>query len=319
MTRLKPWFELVRLPNTFTAMADVLAGYWFVSGRLVFSWRLAALCLASACLYAFGIVLNDLADIAIDRTERPARPLPSARISLRAARRLLLVLAVSALALAAIAGLDQTVEWIGFPVDGYDWRPLAIALALMASIGAYDLGTKGTYLGPLNMGACRGLNLVLGMCAAWWFTSDIGLVAVCAMVLYVASLTYFGADEVDRSRRFRLVTGAAGAYIAILLLGVLIAGNELIAGKTLPTDWSSGDYYVLVLWLAFIIHVMRMSLRAIRSPEPRNVQRAMKVFILGIIPFDATIAASAQGWVAALLILALLVPTIIVGRRVYST
>ena len=72
MTRTKAWLELVRLPNIFTAMTDVLAGYWLVSTSLILSWRLGALCLASACLYAYGIVLNDIADVDIaDWTREP--------------------------------------------------------------------------------------------------------------------------------------------------------------------------------------------------------------------------------------------------------
>lgn len=313
MTRIKPWLELVRLPNIFTAIADVIAGYWFVSDRLLFSWRLAALCLASACLYAYGIVLNDITDIETDRNERPNRPLPSGRVSMRAAMRLVVVLAVAALALAALAGLDPTVEWRGFVIGGYDWRPIVATIGLIFAISSYDLVTKGTYLGPLNMGVCRGLNLVLGMCAGWWFTTDIGLLAVVAMVLYVASFTYFGVEEVDRSRRFRLVTGAAGAAIAVLLLGLLIFG------RTLPTGRDSGDYYLLVLWIALLIHVGRMSLRAIRSPEPRNVQTAMKTFILWIIMFDAVIAWSAQSWPSFAMFLALMALTAICGRWIYST
>ncbi|MCB9852481.1 MAG: UbiA family prenyltransferase [Phycisphaerales bacterium] len=314
MNRTKAWLELVRLPNIFTAITDVLAGYWLVSDRLVVSWRLVALCFASACLYAYGIVLNDIADIDVDRAERPDRPLPSGRIMVRSARRLLLGLAIVGIALAAIAGLDPTVESSAFPVAEFDWRPTAVAIALLAVISSYDLKTKGTILGPLNMGACRGLNLVFGMCAGWWFTTDVGLLAVGAMVLYVASLTYFGTDEVaERSRRFRLVTGAAGILLSILLLG------QLVAGKTLPSGRDDGNYYLLALWLALTIHAGRMSLRAIRLPDPRNVQRAMKTFILGIIVFDAIIASSAQGWVAAIAVLSFLLPTVIAGRRLYST
>lgn len=311
--RAKAWFELVRLPNIFTSITDVMAGYWFVSSALIVSWRLIALCLASGCLYAYGIVLNDIADIEIDRRERPNRPLPSGRISIRAARRLMVALAITGIALAALAGLDTTVESPGFVVDGFDPRPLGVAVALIVAIASYDLLAKGTVLGPLNMGACRGLNLILGMCAGWWFTHDIGLLAIAAMVLYVASLTYFGFSEAERSRRFRLVTGSGGICLAILLLGLLIAGKTIVAER------NSGDHFLLVAWFFLLIHVSRMSLRAIRSPDPRHVQRAMKVFILGIIVFDALLASSAQGWIAGLVVLALLAPTVFAGRRLYST
>ncbi len=313
MNRTKAWLELVRLPNIFTAITDVLAGYWFVSGPMLVSWRLVALCLASASLYAFGIVLNDIADIEIDRVERPNRPLPSGRISVAAARRFASWLAIIGIALAVAAGFDTTQESPGFIVEGIDWRPAVIAVALAAAIAAYDLLAKGTRLGPVNMGACRGLNLILGMCAGWWFTPDIGLLAVGAMTLYVASLTYFGVDEAGKSKRFHLATGGGGALIAILVLGILIAE------KTLTAETHSMDYFLLALWFALLIHPGRMALRAIRGPEPANVQRAMKTFILCIIVIDAVIAAASQGWLAAAVILAFLIPTSFVGRWIYST
>src|SRR5262245_65919965 len=80
---LKPYLQLIRLPNVFTAAADSLAGWLLVRGSLAAPERWLPLLAASMVLYAAGIALNDVFDYAIDLQERPARPLPSGRVSRR--------------------------------------------------------------------------------------------------------------------------------------------------------------------------------------------------------------------------------------------
>src|SRR5207248_891350 len=102
-------------------------------------------------LYGGGVVLNDLFDRKLDAVERPERPLPSGRAAVGGAALLgggLLMLGIAAATVAsATSGL----------------------LALLIALGAvlYDAwGKHRPLLGPLNMGACRGLNLLLGVSAA---------------------------------------------------------------------------------------------------------------------------------------------------------
>src|SRR5262249_19642124 len=85
MSPLRTYAQLVRLPNLPTALADIclgalatqaLPGHWAAFGLLL---------AASACLYSGGMVWNDFFDLEQDRRERPFRPLPSGRVSRRAA------------------------------------------------------------------------------------------------------------------------------------------------------------------------------------------------------------------------------------------
>src|SRR5205823_6895168 len=77
-----PWLRLMRLPNVFTAIADVMMGYLFVHRSVAEPGKLACLIGASAALYIAGMVLNDVFDLKTDAVERPFRPLPSGQISL---------------------------------------------------------------------------------------------------------------------------------------------------------------------------------------------------------------------------------------------
>ena len=87
---LRAYLELLRLPNVFTAMADVVMGFFFVVvvNVPVDAARLGLLVGASSLLYCAGMVLNDVFDFDLDARERPERPLPSGRISRPAAARL---------------------------------------------------------------------------------------------------------------------------------------------------------------------------------------------------------------------------------------
>jgi hypothetical protein len=207
---------LIRPPNVFTAFADGLAGLLIVwgAGHAVPD-RACAILLASACLYLAGIVLNDLFDRQVDAVERPGRPIPSGRVSVREAALLGAGLVAAGLAIAA---------WVG-PAA------LSMAMALAACILLYDGGLKATPLGPLAMGACRGLDLAMGVAAALpagaaWPPAAIGGAVV--LGLYVASLTYIARDEVGGNSARRARTGllALGALAAVVVIG-LVASSRL--------------------------------------------------------------------------------------------
>src|SRR6266404_2937808 len=84
-TRSSPraYAQLLRLPNVFTALADICLGWLgaLAAGVPGTRWpSFACLLFASASLYSAGMVWNDFFDIEQDRRERPFRPLPSGRI-----------------------------------------------------------------------------------------------------------------------------------------------------------------------------------------------------------------------------------------------
>jgi 4-hydroxybenzoate polyprenyltransferase len=303
MKTLRAYLELVRLPNAFTAAADALAGYWLARGFLVGDRRLAWLIVASVCLYCGGIVLNDLRDVEIDRRERPGRPLPSGRVSRAFARRLIVILLGIGLLGATLAGSAsiQTAE-----ISSQN-RGMFAALALIATIAAYDLQLKSTILGPPAMGLCRALNLAMPLAAMRVEITNAHAAALLGMFLYVTSLTYFGRDEAGVSLRRRLALGGIGILSGLIVLGFVTTWNP------------SGDPLTLVIWLALAIQTIRCAWRAWKLPEQPLVQHAMKTFILGIIAFDAVIASAIGGWQAAAIVLALLIPPIAIGRRLYST
>jgi 4-hydroxybenzoate polyprenyltransferase len=307
---------LFRLTNVFTAIADVTMGFLFVHHTLQ-PWPVfLLLAAASSLLYTAGMVLNDVGDVEQDRRERPQRPLPAGRISLASARRLGWVLLISGTLCGSLAGLLGLVD--SAPV----WRSGLVATLLAGCVVLYDGGLKRTLAGPLGMGACRLLNVLLGMSvAAPWTVAPtvIGygthhLLASGGVGLYIVGVTWFARTEATISRRWSLVVATVVMLSGIGLLGMLHA--ELPAGfpRILARE---GTWFLLLGLLAFVI--VRRCAVAVAEPSPRRVQLAVKSCLGSLIFLDAAVALLVSQPVWSLVILAYLVPTIVLGLWIEST
>ena len=78
-----------------------------------------------------------------------------------------------------------------------------------------------------------------------------------------------------------------------------------------------GKWHILILVLGLLIGWR--CLRAVLEPIPARVQMAVKHGILSLVVLDASVVYVVQGPTAAMAVLALLVPTVVLGRWVYST
>src|SRR6185436_9427108 len=139
-SRAVAWLQLLRLPNIFTAIADVAMGYLVTNPDLEPRRDFVVLVTVSCLLYLSGIVLNDVFDAAVDAVEQPERPIPSQRVSPQAA-------AIDGWTL-LISGV--TVAWL-LSFDVNDWRPGVVATLLAMCILLYNGGLKRTRLGPMVM------------------------------------------------------------------------------------------------------------------------------------------------------------------------
>jgi geranylgeranylglycerol-phosphate geranylgeranyltransferase len=87
MRNLKYYMELIRAKNCLTASFGTIVGGLIASGfkfDLMYYILIASLIVFLIC--GFGNALNDIYDIEIDRINKPFRPLPSNKISLKNAK-----------------------------------------------------------------------------------------------------------------------------------------------------------------------------------------------------------------------------------------
>jgi 4-hydroxybenzoate polyprenyltransferase len=268
---------------------------------------------ASAALYLAGMVLNDVFDLEVDRRERPERPLPSERISKTTAIQLGYGLLCSGIAAGWLAGL--------FFSEAGDWRSGHIATLLATCVLLYDGVLKATPIGPLLMGSCRLLNVLLGMSLArvdggtWLLAGHPFHLAIASGIgTYIVGVTVFARSEAERSSRWLLIGGLFIMAAGIMLLGV--------SPRFAPPDqlFRIDPNLIWPATLGMLMFVVfRRGLLAVFDPAPRRVQAAVKQCILSLIILDAAVCLLTGPWYFTVVVLALLIPTVTIGRWVYST
>ena len=277
--RLWAYLQMMRPANIVTAWADILAGF-AASGAVgllniqVLGWLL----LATTGLYGGGIVLNDVFDAELDAQERPERPIPSGRASRQGATLLGSALLVTGVVAAAQVSLLSAT--------------LACGIALAATL--YDaVGKHHPILGPVNMGACRGGNLLLGISAVPAMIGEHWFLAVIP-IIYIAAVTTISRGEVHGAKN---ITG----IIALLLIGLVIAG---LLGLGLLQDYQV--LAALPFVALFAVRVLLPFIKAVREPKPEQIRIAVKAGVLSLIVLDATVAAGFATLPYGLLVLSLL-------------
>jgi 4-hydroxybenzoate polyprenyltransferase len=274
---IRAYLELVRPANVVTALADVLAGYALAERQN--HGALPWLLVATACLYAGGVVLNDYFDRHLDAVERPERPIPSGRVG-----------AMGAAALGACllgAGVISAARATG--------SALIIAVAIAALVVLYDAWGKRQWIGPANMGLCRALNLLLGVAAvppvlpARWPVAAIPFVYIVAVTALSRGEVHGGAP---RTATFALISLSAG-----------LAGLALLAFRS-EHAFVSG--VVLAVLVARVVppFLQAATVEARGSVEPGRIRHAVKRGVLSLVLVNAVIGTAYAGPVYGALILA---------------
>ncbi len=300
---MRAYLQLLRLPNVFTAMADILLGYLFTHDPVSFDPAIALLLAASSLVYLAGMALNDYFDRHQDARERPGRPIPSGRVSARSAWRLGVELLVA----------GQVFGWLAGLLTG-DWRPGIVVSILAALVLLYDGGLKHTLVGPAAMGGCRMFNVLLGMSVSDYEWTAVNWVLALGVGIYVGGLTTFARREAARSGRGQLSMGLATMLAGI---GVLASVPWWASGFEWPFVSAPGNW--LLFWALMALWIGVRCGWALLDPRPQRVQAAVRGGIFSLVVLDAGACLAVQNPIWAAAILALLAPTLLLGRWLYST
>ena len=281
----------MRPANIVTSVADVLAGI-AISGFLAnhsFQYQdllpILLLTFSTIGLYGGGVVFNDVFDAALDRIERPERPIPVGLITIKEAATLGVLMLVAGILAAAFTSVTSGI--------------IAFLVALSALI--YDKwGKHYSFAGPINMGLCRGFNLLLGVSiipvavSDWWYLALVP-------VIYIASITMISRGEVHGGSRSTLYT-ACLLYALVLALIIYFA-------------FAKGSIvFSLIFLIPFTWMIFNPLIKAVKDPVGKNIGKAVKAGVLALILMNAAWAAAFNSLYLAVIIVLLLPLSLKLGK-----
>jgi len=305
MSKLRAWLRLIRVAALPTALADVWVGA--AAADEFGCWNVVWLSLISLGLYTAGMVLNDVHDVAADRTSNPRRPLPSGEISTPAAGVVGLALLGAATVGAAMVGPGT----------------LLVAGLIALLVVSYNFVLKSTALGPLNMGLCRALNVVLGMSAvppALRHEMLLNLKAAAPVFVYVVAVSYAARRERQGPARGPFVVLSVGIVVAAVLVPFVMFTEAAIRLPGLHDAWAAPLSNVGVPFLALMASATLTALWALW--RTKDLVRVVTAALVGIVPLQALVALAqlrAHAVLAAGCIILLLVPILLLRRLSHIT
>jgi 4-hydroxybenzoate polyprenyltransferase len=278
----------MRPANIVTAISDIFAGAviaGYASGVSELS-SLPYLIISTIGLYGGGVVFNDVFDADLDRVERPERPIPGGLISEKEGA----LLGASLLIVGVVAASGLSIYPSG-----------AIALFIAIAALVYDKwGKHHSFFGPLNMGLCRGLNLLLGISVVPEALFQFGYLAL-VPILYIAAITMISRGEVHGGKSKTMLL-AAFLYL-IVLASILYAA--IVHGYSL---------YTILFLAVFSFLIYPPLVQAFRDPIGKNIGKAVKAGVLALIVMNASWATAFGGLYPALAIILLLPASIFLAR-----
>ncbi|WP_282051100.1 UbiA-like protein EboC [Maribacter aquivivus] len=291
--KLMGFARLARPANLPTAAADILAGiaialYLRNIETLKFlseqSGDVLLLVFSSVALYAGGVVFNDVFDTDLDAIERPERAIPSGLVPKREAIYFGTILMLIGVTLAFKCNMLAGI----------------ISVVLTIAILTYDGYFKQFgFAGPLNMGVCRGLNLLMGM-SVLGLLSDWYIALV--PVVYIFAITLISRGEVHGDNKKHIVW--AGILYAIVITSIAL----MVMQKT------SQILTIIPFLVLFSYLIFKPLLKAYKENSPKNIKKAVMGGVLSLVVMNACWVAGFTDWYFALAVLLLLPVSILLSK-----
>src|SRR5690606_37304919 len=168
-------------------------------------------------------------------------------------------------------------------------------IAILTSISAlvYDKwGKNNTWLGPPNMGLCRGFNLLLGVSILPEMVFELWYLAFIP-IIYISAITMISRGEVSGSSKTPL---QVAAFLYALVISMIVTFSYF--KSTLLT--------AIIFLLLFAYFIFKPIRKAIASPSALFIRTAVTAGVIALILMNASWAAAAGSFPFALIIIALL-------------
>jgi 4-hydroxybenzoate polyprenyltransferase len=302
--QIKNYLTLIRFPNLFTLPSNVFAGYFSTHTQNGIEINgIVLVTLVSACLYAAGVIFNDVADRQTDRYERPNRPIPSGKITQRNAILLALLLIIISITISCFISVATII----------------IVFVLIPSIFLYNFVLKNSSVGLAAMGATRVLNILLGASPNLsnsiegepdYMFYRLGLVCISEFI-YISGITAISKYETHKTHPFHLGRLQALLFLSPVIIGVYAVSIGLFNNNT---------WIYLFIFGSFILSMLKVVTSSKLDMTKSTLQKAISLLIIGIIVHDAVyVGGSLDSWYAGMSTFVLLVPPILLSKRFYIT
>ena len=230
---LIPWLRLLRIWNVVLSGAAAVVGAYLTTGHVgLAAWILIPL--APMLITAAGNIQNDLCDLAIDRLNRPDRPLVIGTISPGQARTMTALFYTTGLVTAGISG----------------WLPLIIAAVVVLLLNLYNAKwSRFPGIGNLAVSAMGALPVIYGgVSVGTAIPSRLAIPAAAAVIAFWLHLARellkdtidAGGDRASGRRTLPIIYG----HVATMRVGALAMLMAAAASLWLGTTGLLGPLYL---------------------------------------------------------------------------
>lgn len=275
----KDFFQLIRLPGIFTAISNVLIGYFFVIYSSQ-SYPFPFLVITSGLLFSSGMIMNDYFDMKIDKIERPYRPLVSNRIKKKYALYIFSSLIISANLFAILTSFESSL----------------ITISMTGLIFLYNLKTKNYgIIGFFTLSSIRFLNVILGFTyVPLYYDLIYYAFPLLLFVFGISVLAKYETKEISKK------------FVKINLIFTIFCIFAICIFLVLDFD---------IISLGFLILFAIISLGFFS----KSVNQKITIQLLSIIILDATIICIISTWYYGAIVILLILPSILISRKLYVT
>ena len=263
-------FDLVRPGNCVMIGFAVIVGA-FVSKPSSIPWlQLGLGFFTGSLLCAYSMSVNDIYDLEVDRVNRPDRPIPGGRISVRQASAFSLVMLVAGVACAFLSFIPLAIVIaLGYAFLSWLYNARAKRTGLPGNlIVASSLAIPFIYGGAVSGGSIGGSLLL--MMALTAFFSGVGREVVKSM----ADVDGDAKREVNSVARTRGLGFASAVGALFFVLAVLTSWVPLVTGLANQV-YTYGviipDAIFVSLAVAIVVH-----------HDPRNAYRVKRIALAGM-------------------------------------
>ena len=259
------WIRLLRVrhwvKNVLVFVAPVAAHSWANAA----GWQAVAATFFAFCAVCSGVyVLNDLFDLASDRTHpsKRKRPLASGALPLATALAVSLLLVMGGMAIAWITG-----PWVAAVIVAY----VAVNALYTVHLKRVPVFDVFCLAGLYTLRIVAGAAAVLVPLSTWLVAFSMFAFLSLALLKRAVDLARLGKDELlpgrgysGRDAAFVYGFGISSATAACLVLALYVASDQVTSMYAAPL-WLWGSVVVVLLWLA---RMWRMAMGGTMDDDP---------------------------------------------------